>query len=419
MILDRLKNIFRVSKQDENFARSFWRLFGNQYQVPDYDINNVIENTYEINDAVFRAIRLLVDSITQLNYKIVKGTPEGEELITEHPFYEVLTQPNANQTWWDFVALEMTYYLVTGNSYIYKLFPREGMNKGEIKALHVLPAQLVTIVRSDDFFNPVKHYEIEYLSGLKIEHENIIHRKTVNLDYESSYGMSPLAPANRLITTSNDTKTAAMRLLQNSGMLGILVSKASEGLDETGLKTVADSIRANFTGANNYGKFPVVSEAMEWVQIGLKSTDLQLLQTDAQTEKQIAGLWNIPSVLMSYDDASTYDNMNQARKQLYTNAAIPQFRRLLDTLTRQALWSYGDNTLKLKVVTDGVPELEENKKELSESLAKADFLTLNQKRAEWGAEPYEAPEADIPVKLLDMLFAGGAESEEINNSEDE
>lgn len=353
----RLKNLLtperqRVSARQQQFARLIYSLFGNTFTFNDYTQKNVIEQTYMNNDAVYRAVRLLVDACLQLKYKIVRVTPQGEETIPEHPFYDVLNAPNDYQTWADFLALELSFYLVTGNSYTYKVIPNAGVNAGKVIQLHVLPSQLINIVRSENMFQPIKHYEINMTGGLKIETKEVIHRRTVQMDYKSEYGMSPLEPARRVITTSNDVKEAAMRLLQNSGMQGILVAKNTEGLDETSLKNVSEALRANFQGANNYGSFPLVSDPMEWIQIGMKAADMQLALLDKQTEKQIAGLFNIPSILMSYDDTSTYDNLNQSRKQLYTNAAIPQMRRLLDALTRNALWTYGDTSLKLKLVTE-------------------------------------------------------------------
>jgi len=298
------------------------------------------------------------------------------------------------------------YYLITGNAFTYKIAPETGVNAGKVMQLHNFPSQLVNIVQSDNYFSPILRYEIQYLNEMAIEPNSIMHRKTPQLDYKSLYGMSPLEPAKRLITTNNSVRTASGKILQNGGMSGVLVAKDSQGLDQASLEDVAKNLRANFTGENEWGKFPMLSEALEWVQIGMKGADMQLVEIDKNTELKIAGLYNVPSVLMAYDENSTYNNITEARKQLYTNCAIPNFRNFLKSIEKEVLSTWGDSSLSLEVDTRNVPELQQDKKALAEALSKADWLSINQQLTAWGESDYSHPDADVPRYILEKTFSG-------------
>ena len=116
------------------------------------------------------------------------------------------------------------------------------------------------------------------------------------------------------------------------------------------------------------------------------------------------------SVLFNSTKASTYNNMPDARKRLYTDAVLPLVSRVLGEFNRQIVTKYKDGkNLYLRAYTNNIPELQVDKRIMAEWLDKAHYLTPNQKLIEMGYPPSTDPAMDevyFPSSLVPLDLLG-------------
>jgi len=93
----------------------------------------------------------------------------------------------------------------------------------------------------------------------------------------------------------------------------------------------------------------------------------------------IADLLNYPSILLSGTKSSTYNNVAEAQKALYTNCVIPHLHELRDGLNFKFGGAYKDKVY-IDLDLSGIEVLKPNVTALITAANSADFLTTNEKR---------------------------------------
>jgi phage portal protein BeeE len=94
----------------------------------------------------------------------------------------------------------------------------------------------------------------------------------------------------------------------------------------------------------------------------------------------------VPAQLIGIPDAQTYANMEQARLAFWEDTVLPLVRLIQDGLSDWLLpqWEAG---LRFAPDEDAIPALVDRRHALFEKLGKAEFLTLNERRAAAGYPP--------------------------------
>jgi hypothetical protein len=130
--------------------------------------------------------------------------------------------------------------------------------------------------------------------------------------------------------------------------------------------------------------------------------------------------------MLNNTDASTYNNMKEAKKALYQMAVIPELLKIQDELNRWLAPRFGD---KLCVEYDftSIPEMQEETEKVVDQLSKAWWITPNEKREvmSYGVDnenealdDYYVPANLIPIKGSDLPEEQVAEVPAENNNEE-
>ena len=98
-----------------------------------------------------------------------------------------------------------------------------------------------------------------------------------------------------------------------------------------------DKLKGLIGGADKAGKIIQANEAVDFTQIGMTSNDLQLIQSDVQHVRKIAGVYNYPSQLLGDTEASQYDNYESALKSVYVDVVIPYMKLFINQFEMQFL----------------------------------------------------------------------------------
>jgi HK97 family phage portal protein len=322
-----------------------------------------------------------------------------EQEITEvesHLLLDTIENPNPNTSGIELEEFSLAMLLICGNAYEYGLSPRNGSNKGAIRQIWNVYPQQVKIVEKKGTI--VGEYEILYRDVL-IPKEEIMHMKLFNPLWDGNgsqlFGMSPLYAGRFLLSLSN---AGFENLWENSdtrGLRGFFSPERFEqginGLTETQAKQLKDTF--NLMHRNGGDPFHVTSVPLKWQKVGDTMVEMQAIETQMYTKRAICDLYNVSSALFNDAAGTTFNNMSEARKALYTNAAIPLLVRYDQARQNWLVKSHGTD-LRMERDYSAIHELQPDKTALMQVVNQTGFLTPNEKRDLFDYERYEDEAAD-------------------------
>ena len=331
--------------------------------------------------------------------------------VTDAPIMNVLANPNPNQSAYEFWEIYLGFKLLLGNGYIYGAGPDAGNNAKQFQELYILPAHLMQIV-CGGIMEPVEGYKMMYRgSTQELPADRVMHGKNWTPDYSGPashlYGLSPLRAASQVLGMSNDAVTASAKMFTNMGAQGVLyIDNAGSAMTKEQVALLSDSYNDKYGGPNKAGTPIITSTKMGWQQIGMSPVDLNIIESQKMSQRQLCNIFGMSSSLLNDPDNKTFNNMEQAKKELITNAVLPELVSLRDDLNRWLLPAY-NKTGKLYLDFDisVFPEMAEDLGTMATTLSKCYWLTTNEKRSSYGLEPIVDPILDkilIPNNLMQV-----------------
>ena len=434
-LLERFTNILTKNAQQTAAAynRAIYQFLGESIVWNPENDDSYIKQGYGRNATVYSLVNIITRAATTIPFQIYEKVNENDlkryKALTSNTLdsntiyqakklqknalvelqhtelHDLLNRPNPAQSYNSWLTEIVAFGKLTGNRYIYGLGPDTGANANRYTELYVLPAQIVEIV-SGGLMQPVKEYRIEYNGNYSMPAEDILHIKDFNPYYDGTgshlYGQSPLAAGMRTLTANNEAVTTGVKYLQNQTARGLLM--ADEGdLNEVQAQQLKDKFRQQYQGSGNAGDVIITPKKLSWVNFGLNASDVSLIEQYNASIKDLCNIFGVPVQLLNNTEATTYNNMKEAKKALYQNAVIPELVKLRDELNRWLVPKFGDN-LYIDFDFTSIPELQEENEKVVDQLSKAWWLTPNEKRAvmNYGVDQ-DTPEMDdyyIPSNLL-------------------
>ncbi len=442
--LDRIRNgikAFNSQGTNDSYNKFIYNWIGNNTLSNNTNDDDFIKRGYAYNPTIYSIINLIskaaitvpfqvykkIDDGALKEYKALTGNGANEQsilkakMMRKHTMIEVdytsldkvLSRPNPAQSYSTWLEELIAFGKLTGNRYIYGIYPDFGENKDIVYQLYNLPAHLVEI-KSDGIFKPVSKYTMQYQNnGYDLDADSVLHIADFNPDYSGNgshlYGQSPIQAGLRSMTTNNEAVETSLKFLHNQSARGMLTPEDDQ-LTPTQAKQLQDAFKRNFSGSQNANRVMITGKRFSWVNFGLSSADLQLLESYKATQSDLCNLYGVPVVLLNNLSHSTYDNYRTARKVLFTNAVIPELNKIKDELNRWLVPQFGED-LYLDFDYSVIPELMPEQQKLVDSLSKSYWLTTNEKREAVGygvddtyplLNDYLVPSGFTPISELDL-----------------
>lgn len=223
-------------------------------------------------DTVWACIRLLSETIGSMPLKLHEQQGDGQSsLARDHPLYRVLARaPNADMTPIEFWSCMAACCLAWGNGFAQIM--RRG--DGQIVALNPLRPDRMTVQRDPSTGALVYRYSYQGKT-LVLDEGDIFHIK--GFCFDGLMGISPLTAGRQSIGAALAAEETAGRMFRN-GLLSQTYISAPTYLTIP-QKEQAKTILADYSGAMNAGKTPLLEGGWKVESIGFKAEDLQLLQT--------------------------------------------------------------------------------------------------------------------------------------------
>jgi HK97 family phage portal protein len=409
---DRFKNLITNKSQqtNENYNRAIYNYLGNSILWNPENDDNYINEGYRKNATVYSLINIITKAAATIPFKIYEKVNDNKyksykamstgvadhsvmykaNMLKSHALVEVdipelqklMDRPNPAQSYASWITELVAFGKLTGNRYVYGLGPETGGNQGRYTEMYVMPSHIVEI-STGGFMKPIDFYTIEYNGTYKIPAEDMLHIKDFNPYYDGTgthlYGQSPLKAGFRAMTTNNEATETGVKFLQNQTSRGILMSEEGD-LNEVQAQQLKDKFRRQHQGSGNAGDVIITPKKLSWVNFGLSTSDLSLIQQYNASIKDLCNIYNVPVQLLNNTESSTYNNMKEAKKALYQNCVIPELQKVQDELNRWLAPKYGDN-ICIEYDFSVIPELQEETDKVVDQMGKAWWLTPNEKRA--------------------------------------
>ncbi len=353
--------------------------------------------------------------------KYRKLMTKSVEEVESGKIIDVLKRPNPWTTQNDFIQQAIGFKLIAGNTFVYGVGPDAGANAGQIHEMYFMPPTETEIIIGGPF-NPVAGYRVSWIGFEDIAADKVMHLKNWNPSYsqtgEHLYGLSPIQVGTRAILNSNNANIAQNSLMSNVGAVGIL-SDENGNLTPEQLQQIERKLKRK-SGPNNYGELAAVGTKVSWQAIGMSPVDLNIIEAQKMSMRDISTLFHVNSALLNDPDNKTYNNLVEAKKALYTNAVIPQLDSLKDGLNNWYCPKFEDRMYYAEFDYSAVPELQQDMKETVTYLKDAWWLTPNEKREAMTYDENEDPDMNdiyIPSTLRPLWQASQEPMNQINPNE--
>ena len=357
-----LSNIFKRNNNNTNkFNEAFFKFIGSGGSSYDLQAETYIDKGFNINPIVYSVISQMATKTSSVPYSIKKIedkrekqklnnllkatkhnlTPQQEvkrlmlesKAYTESDYTMPLDIPNPLQTWNEFLELYKTLIKLTGNVYIYKLMPNEGMNSGTPIALYLLPSHLMEIVLKKganmmSVESPIDGYKlIEGNIGISFTENEVTHIKYPNPNFDLNgshlYGLSPIRSVLKNIESSNLALDLNIKTMKNGGAFGLIHSKGQTPLTYEQANGLKDRLKEMDNDPDKLGKIAGVSAEIGFTRLSLTTDELKLFDYLSFDQKQICNALGWSDKLLNNDSGAKYDNIKQFRKQVVIDNIIP------------------------------------------------------------------------------------------------
>ena len=384
---------------------------GAVYEVVDLIMKKVIASPpiiYEVkSQSKLKKYENLMKSDSPIHKALAMSMKsEAIEEVSVPAISKILDQPNEKQSWDEFLGLIVLLYLYDGNALMYGNGANVNARKwSEVWSLPFNSQQFA--MRSGGVFDPVRSYYVQPNGGdilLDFPAEQIEHIKTINPTWDNNgawlYGVSPLRAylGNMLRAKLGDD--AANKMLNNEGAFGVLSPKNPDDvLTDAQKRAFHERLTEAQRSKDKMARIFPGSVALEWLQIGLPATDLQLLEMIKLNREEFYRAYHVP-VIFASTDAATYNNMGAANKQFIYNAVAPVCDAIGKALTRFICDPYRKDNKRYMIKLDytSLPELSEDMKQVADAVDKMDWITDNEKREIGGWGRIDSPEYDVAYK---------------------
>lgn len=342
---------------------------------------------YTKNAIVYRAVRLVAESVGGLSFVLQDGARE----LTAHPLIDLIARPNPRQDGAAFLESVASHLLLAGNAYIEAVtLPNDGgaQEGAQVRELHALRPDRMKVVPGPDGWPQGYEYTV---GGATVRFAQdaplppILQLSLFN-PVDDYYGFAPMEAAAIAVDMHNAAARWNKALLDNAARpSGALIYAAGEAevLADQQFERLKRELDMQYQGAANAGRPLILEGGLDWKPMSLSPQDMDFMEARHAAAREIALAFGVPPMLLAIPGDNTYSNYQEANRVFWRQTVLPLGTRIGNALAQWLAPACGDG-LSLAIDTDKIEALSADRAALWERVTKAPFLTVNEKRAAVG-----------------------------------
>lgn len=356
------------------------RLFGlaKKYVISQFETSVPFEQGYAKNSDVFSINRYIVTRGSAIPWILKKRTfsIKGDTIETitsskQTKLFNLVQNPNSKQTRQQYVTEALTHLQLGGNVFMYT--PEMiGIANDETILLH---PQLTTIKTVLDG-RQIVPMDYEYRIGGKTFHTDpnkITHIKYCNptdFGITTLRGLSPLTAGALTMIGSNNNQTAQASILDNQSTAGILSNEGEYFLQKEEQEEQQKLMDGRMGDAETFGHILQSHAKVKYIKLGLDSSQMKIIESRILYKRDLCDIWDVDSILFGDPVGSTFNNIIEAKKSVYTGPIKSNLGMVMDGFTLEVVSKFNEKEFPtgqaeyfLELDWDSVEELQKDKKE--------------------------------------------------------
>lgn len=399
----------KVEKKENPTGKAIF--LQNQYKTKNRNDLIYAQEGYGQNVIVYRCIREITTALGQVEIEVQSAKDSAP--IETHPALDLLRKPNPTESWSQFIRHAFTDYLISGNMFVTKdkagnsipielwaqspLFMEVKAGRGGMPAFYKYKTAQDEVV-----------FTVDQITG----QSQCFHLKTYNPE-NPFLGLSPMSHSALAADVHNSGLKWNSSLLENgarpSGMVKFPDTPTNDVIGQ-----LKEYFKKTVQGKNNAGELPVLTGGADFIEMQVTAKEMDYMKLMQECAKYVASAYGVPLPLID-NDASTFNNLEQAKERLWTDTVLPLLNEFLEAFGNWLLPAYGKD-LKFGYNIDSIPALESLRTKrftrMADGIGKG-MLTINEAREANGYEEIEGgDELLIPSNLVPMGIDSGTDEED-------
>ena len=339
-----IKQAFDTIVNKETFSLQSHNLNGLLTGFDSGDVNHstqkeqkLIDTGYGQNVTVYSIINKI--TTTGADIPLIVWDKRKDEEVESGKVFDILKQPAIyrgeflNTKEW--IEACFIYLLSSGNLYQRKTNLADFKN---FDALEIIPSGIIQPLEPTSYLTMASGYKLtDKQKQYRIDVDVMSHLKYINpttIGLNSLEGLAPLQAGLYSLTGSTDIQKALSVLVKNQGVRGILTNESNRNgggvnLGREEAKAVKDKIASMIRGIDKVNQVAVTGASLKYQAMGMTANDLKLIESGVLTDRQLCNLFNIDSKLFNDPSSSTFNNLNEATKGMYSNAILPNLNKIV------------------------------------------------------------------------------------------
>jgi len=380
--------------QQKAFNQSIATQFTN-FNTQIFPHYNIIkeELIYQTMDDIYSVVSRLASISAAIPFKAVKQ--DGSELPQKDNLNAFLSTLSFDEKEKFYTTL-----ILMGEVFAYKETISYGVNAGKTTIEYLLPQNMVVII-SQNF--PTKIVGFRYYDSFNgytkdFDVEEIFFVKTFNptSDIQKRFrGLGLYSVLKSRLTRVQSNLDVSIAQMQNGGVPGVMYEKTP--LEPGALGKRQDNFARFLNNSSNKGAPYMLNGDVGYFSIGSALADMGLAELESIDFDKICNAVSVSSILFNSKDASTHSNVSEMRKDMFTNAVLPNVIRMTEGFTKQIAPTAKSAGKVVPDVSD-IKELQADKKVTADAFAAAPVMRPNDVIEAMGGERVNGDE------LLDKWY---------------
>lgn len=303
------------------------------FWIPKTDSGERVDHDSAMSySVVWACVRVIAESISQLPWRVMVKTNNGNEHLSSHPADRLLyTSPNDELTPAVWRELVMHDVLTWGNAY--QEIERDGSQR-PIRLHRIHPSR-------------VEPQKIEVGGQLKMAYvvrndnndptvlwpEQVFHVRGLGDDLT---GWSVIqAAANAIGLGKAQDKSMASLISNESRPAGLITPHGN--LPRNAADRIQEEWEATFGGAGNRGRTAVLSHHMDYKPLALPNTDAQLLESRRFSVVEICRFFRVPPHKVFDLERATFSNIEHQAIEFVQDTLVPWIVKLEQEANRKLI----------------------------------------------------------------------------------
>lgn len=367
------------------------------------DVDSYAREGYAENPDVRAAIDILATAVAGVRWRSEKYV-DGEWVDAgDTPILRLWSRPNPRMSRAELVAGLVRWRRIAGESFIGSAGPE---NRAPLELWLLHPGRM-ELIPSGDTSAPVKRWDYKLAGRTQpLDPATVLHLPMFNPENELR-GLSPLESVARLIDQAAAAYDWNLGALQNGGIPpGFLMT--DEPLTDEQFDHLQSQVRGEWMNSRNAGVPQLLEAGMQWKDAARTPAEMQFLDAQKMFALKFAQVIGVPSEFLAGAGEKKYSNYAEARKALYTEAALPELDLIMGELNTWLMPLFNDG-VRLAYDVDDIEALQEQRETVhkrANDAYRAGVATRNEARAMIGLEAVEGGDEFADSPEFDPMLDG-------------